>query len=144
MSPSLTSVRQRPLSAGRIPSGPTTHLPGPQAPATTRRAVTLWQTSLLRLTRTCRGVRGDDGVRAAGAPPHRLSAMAGRLMPGVQQVPAGPVAAAAGLRADPAMRHVGMPLALIAAALADGRAGPHQQPGGAEVTPCRAAEDRGG
>ena len=67
-----------------------------------------------------------------------------RLFPGVQQFPAGAIATAAGLRADPAMRHMGMPLALIAAALADGRAGPQQQPGGAGVKLRRAAEDPGG
>jgi hypothetical protein len=74
----------------------------------------------------------------------RLSVLTGLLWPGVQEVPAGALAAAAGLGADPAMRHVGMPLALIAAALADGRARPYQQPGGGEVTPGRAAKDADG
>jgi hypothetical protein len=53
----------------------------------------------------------------------------GLLFPGIQELPAGLLAAPAGLGADPAVRHAGMPLALIAAALADGHAGLQQRPG---------------
>jgi hypothetical protein len=46
--------------------------------------------------------------------------MARCLSDGVQQVPAGLLAAPAGVGADPAVLvHLGMPLALVAAALAD-------------------------
>jgi hypothetical protein len=50
--------------------------------------------------------------------------MAGLLSQGVKEFPAGLLAAPAGLGADPAVLvHLGMPLALVAAALADGGAG---------------------
>src|SRR5690349_13977945 len=53
---------------------------------------------------------------------------AGLLFHGVQEFPAGTLAAPAGLGADPAVRvHPGVPLAFIAAALADGHAGIQQR-----------------
>ena len=53
--------------------------------------------------------------------------MGGLLSDSGQEVPAGPLAASAGLSADPAVLMVlGMPLALVAAALADRYAGLQQ------------------
>ena len=66
------------------------------------------------------------------------------LFRGVQEIAAGLLAAPAGFGADPAVRHVGVPLALIAAALADGRAGLQQRPGGTGVVFGQAADDPGG
>src|ERR1019366_3964023 len=69
--------------------------------------------------RVCRG------PRQAG--PRRLASL---LFHGVQELPAGLLAAPAGLLADPAVLMVpGMPVALVAAALADGHAGLQQRPG---------------
>src|SRR6266852_1117805 len=67
------------------------------------------------------------------------------LLHGVQQLPAGLLAAPTGLLADPAVLvHRGMPPALVAAALADGHAGFQQRPGHAGVALRRAAHDRDG
>jgi len=66
------------------------------------------------------------------------------LFRGVQEIAAGLLAAPAGLGADPAVRHVGVPFALIAAALADGHAGLQQRPGDVGVVVRRAADDPGG
>jgi hypothetical protein len=65
--------------------------------------------------------------------------MAGLLLDGVQELPAGLFAAPAGLGADPAVLvHPGMPLAFVAAAPADGHAGLQQRPGDLGVTARRA------
>jgi hypothetical protein len=68
------------------------------------------------------------------------------LFQGAQELPAGLLAAPAGLGADPAVLvHPGVLLALIAAAPADGRAGLQQRPGDIGVVVCLAAGDlRGG
>src|SRR5215467_15139761 len=72
------------------------------------------------------------------------SGRAGLLYQGVQELPAGLLAAPAGLGADPAVRHVDMPLALVAAAPADSHAGLQQRPGEARVVVRLAANDRRG
>src|SRR4029450_3223715 len=68
-----------------------------------------------------------------GPPPREPPApagTAGRLVDGGQKLPAGVLAAPAGLGAYPAVLvQVGMPLALVAGALAGGRAGVQQRPG---------------
>ena len=71
----------------------------------------------------------------------------GLLFQGVQELPAGLLAAPAGLGADLAVRHVGMPLALVTAALADRHAGLQQRLGdigvvaaGRLVTPAAAVQ----
>src|SRR5260370_30430886 len=67
------------------------------------------------------------GSRTARQPP-----VAGLLFQGVQELAAGMLAGPAGPGADPAVLMVlGMPLALIPAALADGHAGFQQRPGDA-------------
>src|SRR5258708_30021321 len=89
------------------------------------------------LHRACRG------PRRAEAGPGRS---AGLLFQGGQELPAGLLAAPAGLLADPAVLvHLGVPLALVAAALADGHAGLQQPPGDARVVGRLAAchPDRG-
>src|SRR5437660_7226913 len=69
----------------------------------------------------------------------------GLLLQGTQQLPAGLLAAPASLGADPAVRVVrGMPLALVAAALADGHAGLQQRPGDAGVVLRQTADDADG
>src|SRR5215469_18348173 len=73
--------------------------------------------------------------------------MAVLLFQGAEQLPAGLLAAAAGLLADPAVRHVrGVPRALVAAALADGDTGLQQRPGDMSVVLRLAGHDphRGG
>jgi hypothetical protein len=71
--------------------------------------------------------------------------MVGLLFRGVQEIAAGLLAAPAGLGADPAVRHVGVAHALIAAAPADGHAGLQQRPGDSGVVVRQAADDpRGG
>src|SRR5215468_908159 len=68
-----------------------------------------------------------------------------RLSQGGQELPAGLLAAAAGFGADPAVRvHPGVPLALVAAALAAGHARLQQGPGDAGVVGRRAAYDPDG
>src|SRR5689334_8747220 len=68
-----------------------------------------------------------------------------RLLQGGQELPAGLLAAPAGLLADPAVRvHPGVPLALVAAALAAGHAGLEQGPGDAGVVDRGAAYDPDG
>jgi hypothetical protein len=63
----------------------------------------------------------------------------------VQEIAAGLLAAPAGFGAHPAVRHVGVSFALIAAALADGHAGLQQRPGDVGVVVGLAADDpRGG
>src|SRR5579859_4283622 len=67
------------------------------------------------------------------------------LIHAVQELPAGSLAAPAGLLAHPAVRvHLGMPLALVAAALADSHAGLQQRPGDLGVIARRSADDRAG
>jgi len=66
------------------------------------------------------------------------------LFQGVQQLLAGPLAAPAGLLADPAVLVVRMPLALITAALADGHTCLQQRPGGARVVFRQAADNPAG
>src|SRR6266566_8828300 len=65
-----------------------------------------------------------------------------RLFQGLQELPAGLLAAPAGLLADAAVFvHPGMPLALVATALADGHTGLQQGPGDTGVVGRRAADD---
>src|SRR6478736_8241906 len=79
-------------------------------------------------------------------PRHRTGlTVAVRLFQGGQELPAGLLAAPAGLLADPAVRvHPGVPLALVAAALAAGHAGLEQGPGDAGVVDRGAAYDPDG
>src|SRR5579859_6485273 len=78
--------------------------------------------------------------RPASAHRDRRAGTAGLLFQGIQEFPAGLLAASAGLSADPAVLHIGMPLALIAAALADGYAGLQQRPDEAGVVLRLAAD----
>jgi hypothetical protein len=74
-----------------------------------------------------------------------LPGVAGLSFQGAQQLPAGLLAASACLGTDPAMLvHLGMPLAFVAAALADGHAGLQQRPAGVGVVLRLTADDRGG
>src|SRR5215472_14893886 len=67
------------------------------------------------------------------------------LLQGAQELPAGLLAAPAGLGADPAVRVVlGMPLALVTTALADGHASLQQRPGDVGVVLRQAADDPAG
>ena len=94
----------------------------------------------------CEAAVAQYRAQAAALRLHRPSqARAGLLFQGVQELTAGLLAAAAGLGADPAVRHVGMPLALVAAAPADSHARLQQRPGQAGVVLRLAADDpRGG
>jgi len=72
-------------------------------------------------------------------------AMPAMLFQGIQELPAGLLAASARLRADPAMRvHLRVPLALVAAALADRHACLKQRLGDVGGVVCRTASDLGG
>jgi hypothetical protein len=82
-------------------------------------------------TRECRSRRR---LTHRGRITKRWPALWGGLsFQGFQEVAAGLLAASAGLGADPAVRHVGMPFALLAAAVADGDARLQQRPGDAGV-----------
>src|SRR5215469_7315094 len=79
------------------------------------------------------------------SPPNGRDRGRPRLFQGPEELPAGLLTAAAGLLANPAVRvHLGMPLALVAAALADGHAGLQQGPGDVGVVGRRAAHDPDG
>jgi hypothetical protein len=80
------------------------------------------------------------GVLLAAIP----GGLASLLLQGAEEFPAGLLAAPAGVGADPAVRMVlGVPLALVAAALADGHAGLQQRLGHIGVVRRRAADDPG-
>src|SRR5260370_38167020 len=109
----------RPLSAPDDPYAPFCALVSAEWPARKTRRIDRYVTPLPR--RACRSLRqAEVGPRWS----------AGLLFQGVQELPAGLLAAPAGLLADPAVLMVpGMPLALVAAALAVGHAGLPHRPG---------------
>src|SRR5262245_41714149 len=87
----------------------------------------------------------DGRLRAPPNGPDHGRRRAGRLLQDGQELPAGLLAPPAGLGTDAAVLvHVGMPLALVAAALAAGHAGLQQGPGDAGVVGRRAADDPDG
>src|SRR5262245_33916856 len=94
----------------------------------------------LRIARPARQRRRSAGQHGRAEHPGG----GGWLSEGPQHLSAGLFAASAGLAADPAVRvHLSVPLALVAACLADGRAGLQQWLSDAGVVPSRAAYDRG-
>src|SRR5512132_513110 len=98
-----------------------------------------------RTRSTCASPTTSAGPSSPLNGPDHGRRCAGRLLQGRQELPAGSLAAPAGLGADAAVLvHMGMPLALVAAALAAGHAGLQQGPGDAGVVGRRAADDTDG
>jgi hypothetical protein len=151
-----------------LPAGARLHLTGPVLAAIFLGQITRWNDPAITALNPGRSlpparinvVHRSDGNGGVAAAVNRTSfsigyveqrrvipdlPMVGLLFRGVQEIAAGLLAAPAGLGADPAVRHVGVPLALIAAAPADGHAGLQQRPGDSGVVVRQAADDpRGG